>query len=85
MATSEKATGREAATFPALSNDELGELWAQTLRSYASRRTGSSRDFWRQLLNDPDVGALLDEFRLRAITRQAEYDAWMNALDLHGL
>lgn len=82
MATPEKATDAEGVSFPALSNDELGALWSDTCRSYAVRRTGSSRDFWRKLLDDPDVLAVLAEFKRRAMERQEEYDAWTHLRNL---
>lgn len=66
----------EGDTYSALSNDELGALWSETLRAHAVRRTGSSRDFWRQLLNEPDVDVLLSEFKRRAFERAEEYEAW---------
>jgi hypothetical protein len=67
---------READTFPALSNDELGALFVETVRSYAARRTGSSRDFWRKLLDEPDMLLLNAEYRRRALERAEEYEAW---------
>lgn len=77
MATPGKATDAAGVSFPGLSNAELGALWCDTVRSYAVRRTGTSRDFWRQLLNDPDVVGMREEFRRRAMERQEEYDAWV--------
>lgn len=77
MAPPELASASEASTFPALSNAELGALWADTVRAHAVRRTRSSRDFWRKLLDEPDVLGLHAEFRRRAMERQEEYDAWL--------
>lgn len=78
MAPPGKHTAAEGGTFPDLSNDELGALWADTLRSFAIRRTGSSRDFWRKMLREDDILGILAEFRRRAIERQEEYEAWMD-------
>jgi hypothetical protein len=77
VATPEPAAATEGRSFPALSNAELGALWADTVRSHAVRRTRSSRDFWRKMLDEPDVLALHAEFRRRAEERQEEYDAWV--------
>lgn len=77
MATPELAAASEASSFSDLSNAELGEIWTQTVRAHAVRRTGSSRDHWRKLLDDPDAIGLIAEFRRRALERQEEYDAWV--------
>lgn len=77
VATPPIASDAEGVSFPALSNAELGALWADTVRAHAVRRTRSSRDFWRKLLNEPDVLGLHAEFRRRAAERQEEYDAWL--------
>jgi len=81
MATPGKRSDGEAVSFPALSNAELGALWADTVRAHAVRRTRSSRDFWRKLLSEPDVLGLHAEFRRRAMERQEEYDAWLQLHD----
>lgn len=84
MATTPIATASEASTFSALSNEELGQLWCDTVRSHAVRRTGSSRDHWRKLLDDPDAIGLFAEFKRRAIERQEEYEAWLQWRDHPG-
>jgi hypothetical protein len=70
---------------PELSNAELGAIWADTVRSYAVRRTGSSREFWRKLLVEPDVLVLHQEFRRRAFERAEEYTAWLDLLESRSL
>ena len=77
MADPGKHSVAEGDTFGALSNDELGALWADTVRSHAMRRTGSSRDHWRKLLDHDDAIELLAEFKRRAYERAEEYDAWL--------
>jgi hypothetical protein len=77
VATPGKHSADEVGSFPALSNAELGALWCDTVRSYAVRRTGTSRNFWRAFLDEPDVHAMREEFRRRAMERQEEYDAWV--------
>lgn len=83
MADPGKHSDAEGVSFPALSNAELGALFADTVRSHAVRRTGSSRDHWRKLLDDPDVLGLLFEFKRRALERQEEYDAWLQLTSVH--
>lgn len=77
MATPGKHSAAEGSSISALSNDELGELWVQTLRSYAARRTGSSRRFWAKLFECEDVNEVLDEFKRRVHEREEEYAAWL--------
>ncbi len=77
MADPGEHSAAEGGSFSALSNAELGALWADTVRSHAVRRTRSSRDFWRKLLDEPDVLGLHAEFRRRAMERAEEYAAWL--------
>lgn len=77
MATPRETTDGEAVSFDALSNDELADLWSQTLRVHALRRTGSTRDYWHKFLQEDDVIAVLAEFKRRALERQEEYEAWV--------
>ncbi len=79
----ESTAVREAHDLSALSNEELGSLWADTVRSFAMRRTGRSREFWRSLLSEPDVLALHAEFRRRAEERAEEYEAWLQWAESH--
>jgi hypothetical protein len=82
MADPRKATAREARTLLALSNAELGEIWCRVVRDYAHKRTGSSRDFWRKLLDEPDVIAIHAEFKRRALRRAEDYDAYVQMTEL---
>ena len=77
MTTPGKATASEASSLMHLSNAELGAVWCSVVRDYASTRTGSSRDFWRKLLDEPDVIAVHEEYRRRALRRAAEWDAYV--------
>lgn len=81
MATSPTSSGERSEHLLDLSNEELGEIWAQTIRAHALRRTGSTRNFWRKVLDEPDVIGLHAEFRRRALERQEEYDAWLQWRD----
>ena len=81
VASPPKASDAEGVSFPALSNAELGDLWAQVCRTYALKRTGSSRDFWRKLLDEPDMIEVRNEYRRRALERQEEYDAWLQYVE----
>jgi hypothetical protein len=85
MATPGTSIGERSELLPALSNAELGAIWADTVRSYAARRSGSARDFWRKLLVEPDVLVLHQEFRRRAMERQEEYDAWCQLAEVRRL
>jgi hypothetical protein len=85
MATPPTSNGERSELLPALSNAELGAIWADTVRSYAVRRTGSSRDFWRKLLFEPDVLVVHQEFRRRAMERQEEYNAWCDLAEVQSL
>lgn len=81
MANPGEATASEARSLQALSNEELGALWVTVVKDYAKIRTGSSRDFWRKLLDEKEPGAVLAEFKRRALRRAADYEAYVDAVE----
>jgi hypothetical protein len=81
VATPGKHSAAEGGSLSALSNDELGCLWADTVRSFAVRRTGSTQQFWRKLLDEPDLIALHREFKRRAEERAEEWAAYLQLYD----
>jgi hypothetical protein len=81
MATPGKAQSERSEHLSELTNAELGVCWADAVRSYATRRTGTSRDFWRGLLDEPALILMHGEFRRRALEAVEEYDAWCSLVD----